>query len=353
MGYKPPAHPQSYTVNWLILDDQPVDYIRRIAESFEAQMTRRMPGRVSFNILTHDQFEKEYGKPANLDTALDFLYKNTIQIVVYPTAVLGEKIREAIHRKMNKIPEKITPWFTGETDYTALDMPYAFRSEEHANSFFQSGPGEKVLYYNNFLNIKSMAIVPWGSRRVIAGDKPFTTPEDFEGAKIKTQYGTALEQDIFESLGAEVSGDADAYETDLVNLDSSKKYVTELNHSINGYVVLASHPFWRHSVKCECDYRDHTPEEEDHCLRKQMKRACNEAARANSIWNDSDTENLRNDLKEKGVQFFSIDDIDAFKEKTRGVYDKYMNKFTPTLFDHINETCDKEESVWCDKMTVT
>ena len=363
MGKVNPKYLANYKVKWVI-SNEPLDFFMRIAQTFEHHMERRMPGRVTFEIMTCEQYAERYNDGVAIDRGdiLRLLKSNDIQLADYPAPLFAEKIKERYldRQTRNKDVDFV------ESDWASIEMPFLFRSEKHATAFMQSNMGEELLYYRNELKVKPMAMVSWGGTKLIAGDKPYTTPEDFAGAKVRLQYHTAVAESIFENLGAEVTDtDADAFETDMPSFDMSKKVVTELNHSITSNIILASAEFWRNVIKCECDFREHTPEEEDACLRKQLKRACNEATRDRNVWNDEMTAKFRAECLARGIELHQVSDVSAFKEKTSPVYDKFVpyfydEQFIPCEHDiikhdlktKVNELSDDHRSAWCDDLTL-
>ena len=359
-----PKHLKKYTVKW-VLSNKPFDFFMRIAKSFEHHMDRRMPGRVNFEIMTAEEYAVKYndGVEIDHDDVLRLLRENEIQLADFPAPLFAQKIKEKYQKKQRNKGMHLD--FI-ESDWSSIEMPFLFRNEMHATAFMQSKMGEELIYYRNMLRVKPMAMVSWGGSKLIAGDKPYTSPEDFEGSKISLQYHTAVAEKIFESLGAEVTdSDADAYETDMPSFDMSKKVVTELNHSINTNVILASHQFWRNVIKCECDYREHTPEEEDGCLRKQLKRACNEATRDRDVWNDDMNAKFKAECVARGIELHEVSDSTSFKEKTAPVYDQFVKFFYNEEFIHtqnevvkhdlktkVDELPDKIQTLWHDDMTI-
>ncbi len=358
-----PKHLKKYTVKW-ILSNEPLDFFMRIAKSFEHHMDRRMPGRVNFEIMSAQEYAVKYndGVEIDHDDVLRLLKENEIQLADFPAPLFAQKIKERYQNRQTRGKDLDFV----ESDWSSIEMPFLFRNETHATAFMQSHMGEQLLYYRNQLKVKPMAMVSWGGSKLIAGDKPYTSPEDFEGSKVSLQYHTAVSEKIFESLGAEVTdSDADAYETDMPSFDMSKKVVTELNHSINTNIILASHEFWRNVIKCECDYREHTKEEEDGCLRKQLKRACNEATRDRDVWNDEMTAKFRQECESRGIELHQVSDSTPFKEKTASVYDQFVKFFYDEQFidsesevvkhdlrTRVNDLSDNSRSAWCDDLTI-
>lgn len=363
MGKVNPKYLANYKVKWVITN-QPLDFFMRIARSFERHMERRMPGRVTFEIMTAEEYSNKYnnGDPVSRADVLSMLRDNQIQLADMPVPVFANIIKRRFDKKRDQFPNFV------ESDWSSIEMPFLFRNEQHATSFMQTSMGEELLYFRNLLAVKPMAIVSWGGTKLVAGDRAYARPKDFVGTKVHLKYHTAVAESIFESLGAEVTddeSDADMVETDMPSFDFSRKVITELNHSISSNVILASHEFWRNVIKCECDFREHTPEEEDGCLRKQLKRACNEATRDRDVWNSQMTREFREKCVANGVKVNKVCDLTAFKEKTAPVYEKFVPHFynqdhiccdydveKHDLRTKVNALSDNERGNWCDDLTI-
>ena len=363
MGKVNPKYLANYKVKWVITNE-PLDFFMRIARSFERHMERRMPGRVTFEIMTAEEYSNKYnnGVPVNRGDVLGMLRDNEIQLADMPVPIFTNIIKKRFEKKRDQFPDFV------KSDWSSIEMPFLFRNEQHATSFMQTSMGEELLYFRNLLAVKPMAIVSWGGTKLIAGDKAYARPKDFVGTKVRLKYQTAVAESIFESLGAEVTDDeseADVVETDMPSFDFSRKVITELNHSISSNVILASHEFWRNVIKCECDFREHTPEEEDGCLRKQLKRACNEATRDKDVWNSQMTREFREKCAKNGVKVNQVCDLTAFKQKTAPVYEKFVPHFynkdhiccqyeveKHDLRTKVESLSDNERGNWCDGLTI-
>ena len=363
MGKVNPKYLANYKVKWVITNE-PLDFFMRIARSFERHMERRMPGRVTFEIMTAEEYSNKYnnGVPVNRGDVLGMLRDNEIQLADMPVPIFANVIKKRFAKKRDQFPDFV------ESDWSIIEMPFLFRNEQHATSFMQTSMGEELLYFRNLLAVKPMAIVSWGGTKLVAGDRAYARPKDFVGAKVHLKYQTAVAESIFESLGAEVTDDesaADMVETDMPSFDFSRKVITELNHSISSNVILASHEFWRNVIKCECDFREHTPEEEDGCLRKQLKRACNEATRDRDVWNSQMTREFREKCVRNGVKVNQVCDLTAFKQKTAPVYEKFVPHFynqdhiccdydveKHDLRTKVESLSDNERGNWCDGLTI-
>ena len=363
MGKVNPKYLANYKVKWVI-SNEPLDFFMRIARSFERHMERRMPGRVTFEIMTAEEYSNKYNDGVAIDRGdvLSMLRDNEIQLADMPVPIFTNIIKKRFEKKRDQFPDFV------ESDWSSIEMPFLFRNEQHATSFMQTSMGEELLYFRNLLAVKPMAIVSWGGTKLVAGDRAYARPKDFVGAKVHLKYQTAVAESIFESLGAEVTDDesaADMVETDMPSFDFSRKVITELNHSISSNVILASHEFWRNVIKCECDFREHTPEEEDGCLRKQLKRACNEATRDRDVWNSQMTREFREKCVRNGVKINQVCNLTAFKQKTAPVYEKFVPHFynqdhiccdydveKHDLRTKVESLSDNERGNWCDGLTI-
>lgn len=141
-----------------------------------------------------------------------------------------------------------------------FDLPFLFKDVDHVHRFQQSEIGQQLLQTMLPVGIEGLAYWDNGMR-AISANKPLRVPADAEGLVFRIEPSIVIQQQYAQVgvVGIPMSfkqvvdaikeGLVDGQENSWSNIHSRKihtlqKNFTELNHSFQGYMVIASQDFW-------------------------------------------------------------------------------------------------------------
>ena len=222
---------------------------------------------------------------------------------------------------------------------TLLDLPFIFENHAHAIRVLDGPIGDKL---KQDLEPKGIVILEFwsaGIRNVFNTVKPIRTPDDLKGMKVRVMQ-TPVYLDTFKALGAlpvamspsELysalqMGVVEAGENDPASVMTWKwveviKYYSLTQHAYCPMVVIINAKLFR-------------------SFSKDIQQAIQKAGRDGSAHQRPYVEGLwdraMKRIEEKGVKINPVDDINAFREKVKHVYDKYDKELGGNL---IKQTLD-------------
>ncbi|MCW2308969.1 TRAP transporter substrate-binding protein [Rhodobium gokarnense] len=206
----------------------------------------------------------------------------------------------------------------------AFGLPYLFSSLPQAWEVLDGPTGDKIAA---LLDDKGYVVLAWfdnGIRKITHTSKPITSPADIKGMKIRTPP-SQVTLDAFNAMGANPaplawselpaalqSGVFEGQENPLANIYGARlheltPYIARSNHKYEMTPVLASKAWWNSLSDADKD------------AIKSAATAASWYDRGSFVMKD---EGLEATLKAEGAKFNDVD-IDAFKEATASVYDKW------------------------------
>ncbi|WP_319409275.1 TRAP transporter substrate-binding protein [uncultured Desulfosarcina sp.] len=254
-----------------------------------------------------------------------------VEIRIYPNKQLGGKESDLINMvQMGTIGlATITcgPISTFVPMFGILDMPFLFKSKEHAYHVLDGPIGDRFLQSLANVNIAGLAFGERGFRNVSNNLRPIVTPSDLKGIKIRVMQSPVYIE-TFKALGANPipmgwgdvytalqQGTIDAQENPPWVIDAFKiyevqKYYSLTGHSYAGNVIMMN----------EALMKGFSPD-----VQQILVEAAREAsAYERKVNNDGVTEVLDR-LKSKGMQ---INDLDRapFQKMIKSVYAEAYQK---------------------------
>ncbi len=257
--------------------------------------------------------------------------KGAVEVIIYPSAQLGNEEQEIIEVKLGIIDATIVS--SGNLapfvpEIGLFNLPFIFRDHEHFYKILDGHIGLQVgKSIEARINCVFLGYCSYGIRNVFNGKKPILTPADFKGMKIRVMASPILISS-FNALGAQATsmswnelysalqqGVIDGAECGTADLLIERfyevtKYVSYTNHLIGAAVLIFS----------KKKYNKLPPSIQTAVL--AAGRAGVLAARKSEI---EMSEQALEKLKEKGIKFFSVNK-DLFREKVKPVYEKYAAK---------------------------
>ena len=252
-----------------------------------------------------------------------------LKIQTFPGGVLGgekEMIEQTQVGAINILRTSLGPVGTVVPEVNVFNLPFIFRSQEHARAVIDGPIGDELLAKVSASPAKLVAI-GWmdGGARSLYTKKPVRTPADLKGQKVR-MMGNPLFVDTMNAMGgngismgygevftALQTGVVDGAENNAPSYFTSNhyntgaKYYTQTNHLIIPELLVVSKATWDKLSK------------DDQALLKKFGREAQMEQRA--LWDKSVAENTAK-LKSAGVEFITVDN-NPFYEATAPVRAKY------------------------------
>lgn len=252
-----------------------------------------------------------------------------LKIQTFPGGVLGgekEMIEQTQVGAINILRTSLGPVGTVVPEVNVFNLPFIFRSQEHARAVIDGPIGDELLAKVSASPAKLVAI-GWmdGGARSLYTKKPVRTPADLKGQKVR-MMGNPLFVDTMNAMGgngismgygevftALQTGVVDGAENNAPSYFTSNhyntgaKYYTQTNHLIIPELLVVSKATWDKLSK------------DDQALLKKFGREAQMEQRA--LWDKSVAENTAK-LKSAGVEFIAVDNK-PFYEATAPVRAKY------------------------------
>jgi len=126
-----------------------------------------------------------------------------MRIDIYPSGQLGNE-RELIELlqigSLGMTKVSASPMESFVPEMKVFSLPYVFRNEEHLWRVLQSGIGKELLHAGQDYFLRGLCYFDAGSRSFYIKEKPFNTPDDLKGMKIRVMKSkTAV--DMIQALG--------------------------------------------------------------------------------------------------------------------------------------------------------
>jgi len=263
-----------------------------------------------------------------------------IKIEVFPSAQLGDEKSVLEQVQLGAIDFtriNASPLAEFNDQFSALNLPYVFESDEHLWNFLEGEAGKKLLTDLEQSKMRGLAYYDSGSRNFYS-TTPLMSIEDLKGQKIRVQQ-SKINMDLIDALGASATpmpygevfsalqtGIIDGAENNLPSLDSSNHYqeaksIIMDHHQRIPEVLLMSKATW-----------DKLSEKDREIIQQA---ATDSVVTQKEAWAQLEQESEKK-LKEAGVKFTEVKDVTPWKEAVQPVVDKYGKDYKEVL-DAIEE----------------
>ncbi|AZO93779.1 TRAP transporter substrate-binding protein [Halocella sp. SP3-1] len=273
----------------------------------------------------------------------DKVYEHTdgqVKVTVYPAGQLGQEKDFIEGLQLGTIDiAKVSSAPLGQFSKTlqVVSLPFIFRDIDHQHAVLRGSIGEKLmsdLYDNGF---KGLTFLDSGFRSVTNSVRPIRKPADLEGLKIRVMKSKPLIDTI------------NAFGATAVPMGQSEVYVALQQNVIDGWensepTVIA---FNMQEVAKYYSYTRHVAIPDILIMRKDLfasvpkdiQKGIMDAARETApyqtkVWNEFVNEAIKQ-LKNKGMVFNEVDNIEDFQEVVQAIYDKYGQEIGKDLIDSI------------------
>lgn len=223
-----------YEIKW-ILAHEPARVFEKAAQEFAQRIEKKSNGEIAVQII-HTGTDSKY-KGTNVKTAFDLVQSGELQMSQTYSTFLGN-----YHKDM---------WI--------LDLPFLFKSHEHASKVLDGTIGKQILAGLEKSNIHGLAFTYSGGFRIIpTQNKPLDSIAAFAGQKIGVAADSPVAQAYLRQLKAVpvmvndvvVSGSdsSDGFETTYARLNNvnavKMKYLNETEHTLFLTSILINKEFY-------------------------------------------------------------------------------------------------------------
>lgn len=225
-------------------------------------------------------------------------------------------------------------WSPAVKELTLFSMPFFFPNYKALDAVQNGEPGKKIWQVSEQKGVVCLAWGENGYRELTNSKRPIRKPEDMEGLKFRVA-GTPIFIETFRALGgnpmainwgealtAFQQGTVDGQENPVVSmivpykLWDVHKHITLWNYAIDPLLLGANKDTWN----------SFTPEDRAIISKAaQEAMAWNKAAARKGLDNSTEAVEF---LKGKGMQVTTLtsQEVEAFKAKTKPVYDKWAKE---------------------------
>ncbi|MCE5337034.1 MAG: TRAP transporter substrate-binding protein [Desulfobacteraceae bacterium] len=221
--------------------------------------------------------------------------------------------------------------------FSMTALPYLFNSHEEANAYLDGPMGQKLFALLEEKDLVGLGWSSWSFRGIWNNVRPIAKPEDMNGLKIRT-VETPLDMGIVNKMGGVATpmawsecllglrqGTVDGISTTYglgypLKLYEIAKFASQTNQYYETAPLIMGKKL----------FSSFTPEEQ-----KLIKETAAEAMLSTRIEQMKYEQGVQPLLEAKGVKVNSISKevFEAFREKTKPLYDEFRPKVTPELMD--------------------
>jgi TRAP-type transport system periplasmic protein len=265
-----------------------------------------------------------------------------VKVGLFPNAVLGDERTLLERMKMGIVDAGVItsgPIINFVPRFGAIDLPFLFRSPEHAYQVLDGPIGQSLFAEMESQGWKGLAWAERGFRNLTNNKQTVNSPADLKGLKIRVMQNPVY-VDSFKALGANAVPMAwtealtalqqhtiDGQENPLnvivsFKLDESQKYMTITRHAYAPAPIIMSLATWK---------KLSAPQQ------KAVLQAAHEAAVYERNFDNQSEAQWLKDLAAKGM-VISTPDLKPFLEAVKPVYEQYNTKYGKDFIQSIQNT---------------
>lgn len=225
-----------------------------------------------------------------------------------------------------------------------FSMPYLFKDLEHQIALMATDNPMKKAVFDSLeekANLIDIGVLYRGFRVMANSKRPLRTPDDFKGLIMRSPEAAAnvalfealgavpvtiTWSEVFTSLAQKVADGAESAVTELyaINLQEVVSFLSETNH-LSGIILIAVNGDW---------FKGLTPAQQ-----AGIRKAGREATDYRLTLLKEEQKKAFAGFEAKGVQVVYSKDIDnaAFREVTKDVYKRFLDKFPESLYLQIRD----------------
>lgn len=265
---------------------------------------------------------------------------NEFNVRFFPSNQLGNDTEMLQGMQMGTLDAGVitgTQISTIDPSFQVLDLPFLFGDSAQAHRVLDSEAGKKLLAKLEKKGIVGLGFSEAGFRHTVNNTRPINEPKDFAGIKLRVQP-SSLFIASFKAVGANPVAlpwseaftavqqkTVDGLEIPLAVIYANKyanevKYLSLTNHTYNALGLLMSK---RSLSKL-------SPEKQE-VVRQAAAKAI---ARQRQTVAQNDT-SLLEKIQAEGMKVNQINDVEAFREVVKPIYEQYRTEIGVETFDQV------------------
>ena len=293
-------------------------------------------GHIAAEGTAYDNLAKDFKKRIEASS------NGRIEVQIYPAGQLGvdRELMESMQLgnvDMTVITASDINQFVPEM--AVQDLPYVFKDWDHVWAFLKSDTAKDLYSLTDSANMKTLGFMPRGFRNVTNNTKPINTPEDLQGMKLRVAESEVY-IDTFKALGANAQamawgevftalqqGTVDGHENTVITIRDYKI------NEVQKYLSMTQHFFAFAALQMSSKTFDSLSAEDQ----KLVVTAANEAVLAIGQDQQKNEASVLEELKTKGMEINTIDNLQPFADKVKPVIDNYGKTHDLKYFNAIQE----------------
>lgn len=313
---------KTHKIKWLLYHE-PIELFLRTAVAFRNEIKALTDGRIDIEIYSTEEYADKFTNGIAHDP-MTLINKGDIQMSQVQVSKIGQH---------------------NATDFYALELPFLFRSHDHATEVLDGPIGKQMLEgLSDVTKVKGLAFTYSGGYRVIAANKKIEKAEDLNGMSMCVTTNPIF-ADLANSFGCEykriegedqISKHAEARGTDSVQT-TLPRYHVETDTAVHTHVVNTNHSMYLTTIIINQNFWDELSIADQEAMRK----AALNSARQERIWSVADAHKIATDQNEqarlgiKSMSTLPAEEQAKLEEKVKPVFEKYQNVFSTGLIDAI------------------
>ena len=250
-----------------------------------------------------------------LNTAKENIEERTNGAVIvnlYPNNTFGNLV-DGVEAVMADSPLMLmaaySQWEDLYYDASALQCGFVFETGEEFLKVMETDLFQKIVDEMDKVNIHALNCAFVGGMRHVIGEKPYTTPEEIKGLKLRVPNSTTY-LECFEAMGASPMGMAaseqlsalSAGTIDALDQSISLMYSTKSYELANQVTLLAQQPL-ADALFCSTTWWNSIPEE----YREIIEEELHEAGLRYNEYSVENEDVMRAEMEAAGVEFHEAD----------------------------------------------
>ncbi|GAU08509.1 TRAP transporter substrate-binding protein [Desulfoplanes formicivorans] len=274
--------------------------------------------------------------------------KGKIVVEVYGSCMLGSDrvgMESAQSGSLEMASSSSPNMANFSNDFMIFDLPYVTDIKYQKNLYDALDNGPLGKYFDNLaekINLRPVMFSEYGYRNFVTTGRPISTVDTVEGLKVRVTSSpveiataealgmsptpvawgetyTAMQQGTVDGEGNTFSLLCDAKHNEVI------KSAIDSRHNYSMHMLMVNNEFWNK-------------------LDARQQRIISEAAHEALVYQRGITKTLEEVATKKfqdqgiAVHFLTPEELQAFKDKTRSVWDKYRSSIPQELFDMVAAT---------------
>ena len=262
--------------------------------------------------------------------ALEALLPGRVDLTIFPNRQLGDD-KQSLESVIAGTIELggssgiLYPLVTGQPGLNAYQLPFLIRDYDHFAQLATSDVAQEILDQLQPAGIVGLQTTDIGQRHFLSVAKPVRRIPDFAGLKTRI-VPVPLHKLIWETVGVspvglaygEVYGALQTHVIDAVEINVSSMLGENLWEVGKNFTLTGHYP-WHNVIVANKTFFDGLPDD----VKSAMRQAGRDSIAPTLAYTKNQDLAGRDELKAKGVEIFTLEDLDDMKKKVAPIVDQY------------------------------